>query len=129
MRVKEPRLLNVNPDFDALDEESKFFADRGIRAARCLGPDTSAACPLLAGEACPKAAGVDLILFQLDLSSPDHRKILRAYRDDHPAKVIAVVSAQEQLWWGSELEGVELIVGPPRISDLGALARRCVRPA
>lgn len=128
MRVREPRLLNVNPDFDALDDESEFFADHGINAARCLGPDTSTECPLLAGKLCPKAAGADLILFQLDLSNADHRRILRAYRDQHPALVVAVVSRQELIWCSSELEGVELIVGPPGTADLLTLAERC-RPA
>ena len=126
MPKKGRTLLNVNPDFDSLDEESEFFADHRVQGARCLGPDTSAECPLLSGRSCPKAAGADLILFQLDLNNADHRKILRSYRDEHPATVVAAVSPEEALWWSDELEGVEVIVGPPGTTDLKKLAERCL---
>ena len=119
-------LLDVNPDFESLDEESEFFAEHRVQAARCLGPDTSAECPLLAGKRCPKAAGADLILFQLDLNNAGHRRILRSYRDEHPATVVAVVSPEEALWWSDQLEGVEVIVGPPGTTDLKKLAERCL---
>ena len=124
--AKKLTLLNVNPDFDSLDEESDFFADHGVQAMRCLGPDTSAACPLLVGRGCPKASGADLILFQLDLDNVDHRRILRAYRDERAATVVAVVSPEEALWWSDELEGVEVMIGPPGTGDLKKLSERCL---
>lgn len=115
-------LLNVNPDFDSLDEETELFASLGVSASRCLGPNTSAGCPLLVGRACKTVDAATTILFQLDLDTPNHRLLLRAYRDNPDRRIVAVVSPEERDRWAGELGGLELIVGPPRVSDLRGVA-------
>ena len=115
-------ILNVNSDFESLDEEEAFFRDVGVDTVRCLGPDTSDGCWVLGGRECPKASRARVILCELDLDNEGHRHILAAYRESG-AEVLVVVSSEEKARWGSELVGVTTIVGPPTRSDLTRVAR------
>jgi hypothetical protein len=117
------KILDVNPDFESLDEESEFFKHADADSLRCLGPNTSAGCPVLDGRACPKANDATVILCQLDLDNEGHRHILAAYRETD-ADVIAVVSPEDNIRWNADLSDVTIIVGPPTRSDLEDIARR-----
>jgi hypothetical protein len=115
-----PVLLDVGAEFDVLDEEEEFFTKLGVDVLRCLGPDTSAGCPVLEGRPCPKLARADVILCQLDLNTPDHRAIFETYRKHRG--LVAIVSLEESRRWSDVLEDVEIVIGPPSRARLAAIA-------
>jgi hypothetical protein len=64
------------------------FTAAGIDVALCHGPDhTPAECPVVRGEACPLAAGADVVLFDL---GPTRGEVFEARRRVHPATPVVL---------------------------------------
>jgi hypothetical protein len=90
----------------------------------CHGPDPGTGCPLLRGEGCEKFDEAHGIAFELDLDRPQHRAILRRYRDlARPEVPIRVLVAAEQAEEYAEfLEPFEVWTHDPNVADLDGFA-------
>ena len=90
----------------------------------CNGPDTATICPLLGGEGCEKFESAHGIVFELDLERPQHRAILRRYRelgrDDLPIR--AVVTPEQARQYADELADVEVWNHSPSVAELDGFA-------
>lgn len=124
-RPRPPVILDVNPDFDSLDDEVALFESRGLSVERCRGPASAVDCPVLRGKACPKALKADLILCQLDLDNDEHRTIVEGYRRDG-RRLVLVVSPEEVDHWPSLLGDAGYVAGPPDDAALEEIASLCI---
>ena len=90
----------------------------------CHGPDHATLCPLLAGEGCDEFASAHGVIFQLDLDRPQHRAILRRYRElarrDVPIRV--VTSPHQAARYAEELRDIEVIAHDTTVADLDGFA-------
>lgn len=90
----------------------------------CHGPDHATLCPLLAGKGCDDFASAHGVIFQLDLDRPQHRAILRRYRElarsDVPIRV--VTSAEQAVRYAEELRDIEVIAHDATVADLDGFA-------
>lgn len=110
--MRNPVILDVNPDPDALDWEQDWLARQEVEVVRCRGPHASRACPLLQGKPCGKIARADGVLFQLSLDREDHREILETYARTLDVPVRAVVSEADKTKYPDLLAQVEVVVPP-----------------
>lgn len=113
---------------DSPEGEERF--DRSIlermdhEVTVCNGPETAALCPLLGGKGCEKFESAHGIVFELDLERPQHRAILRRYRelarDDLPIRV--VVTPEQARRFATEVADVEVWTHSPTVADLDGFA-------
>jgi len=105
-------------------KDKEFLEKLGHRVMVCNGPAGGALCPILSGEGCPLAEGADGIVFELDLDRPQHRAILKQYkeslREDLPIRV--VVSPQQSAAYPDLLRGLKVLQSIPGAADLDGLA-------
>ncbi len=67
---------------DGVDPDGQEFLEQlGHPVKVCHGPKHGQLCPILSGTGCPLAEGAEGIVFELDLDRPQHRAILRTYKD------------------------------------------------
>ena len=87
----ESLLLVDIPEGETTDLE--FLAGLGHSVVVCHGPEHGHLCPILSGAGCPLAEDAHGILFFLDLDRPQHRAILKEYKEglrgDVPIRVRA----------------------------------------
>jgi hypothetical protein len=112
-------ILDVTPGDGQFD--ARFLEAAGHPVSICHGPDHGTLCPVLK-DGCPMVDEAHGVVFQLDLDRPQHRAILRRYRE--------VLSDDVPLWVsvrpGQDAEYVELlhhvhvVVGEPGVVDLDA---------
>jgi hypothetical protein len=83
-------------------------------------------CPLLGGEGCSKFDAAHGIVFQLDLDRPQHRAIIKRYRDvARPDLPIRVVVGPDQADRYPELLGeFEVWTHEPTVAELDGFAAR-----
>ena len=90
----------------------------------CHGPEAATVCPLLAGKGCDDFTQAHGVVFQLDLDEPQHRAIVRRYRElarpDVPIRVI--VTAAQAVQYAEELRDVELLTHLPTVAELDGFA-------
>jgi len=90
----------------------------------CSGPATKELCPLLGGTGCPKFDEAHGIVFELDLERPQHRAIVKRYRelgrDDLPIRV--VVAAEQHDRYAGLLADVQVWDHEPTVADLDGFA-------
>lgn len=101
-----------------------FLEDLGHPVVVCHGPGPGRLCPILAGEACPKAEAAHGVVFALNLERPQHRKILERYKEVLSEGVpISVVTDPEmaQRYHGL-LRDVGVWTSSPGNADLDGLA-------
>jgi hypothetical protein len=86
----------------------------------CEGPEVRHLCPLLGGEGCERFGQAHGIVFKLDLDRPQHRAILRRYRElgraDLPIRVVC--TPEQAARYGDVLREVEVWDHEPSIADL-----------
>jgi hypothetical protein len=115
-------LFDIPASETPVDQE--FLVRLGYPVDVCHGPQGERKCPLVEGKGCPLAENAHGIVFELDLSRPEHRAILRTYkrelRQDMPIRV-AVRPGQEQEY-APLLEGLRVWTHTPVAGDLDALA-------
>jgi hypothetical protein len=116
-------LIDVSAGSDIAIDKS-FLEGLGHPVVVCHGPPQGHLCPILSGTGCPMAEDSHGIIFELDLDRPQHRAILRRYREllaeDVPIR--AVVSAEQQEKYADALAGVEVWSREPTAGDLDAFA-------
>ena len=115
-------LIDAMAGSDAFDSDMLERFGHPVRV--CHGPDHGGLCPLLAGTGCEDFNDAHGILFELDLDRPQHRAILRRYRDiARPEVPIRVVTTAEQAdRHAYMLEDIEVLTHSPTVSDLDGFA-------
>jgi hypothetical protein len=115
-------LLDVTAGEGAFDRDLLERFGHAVKV--CHGPDDATLCPLLAGRGCDDFAQAHGVIFELDLDRPQHRAIVRRYRDlaraDIPIRVVA--SAEQVACYAEELRGIELCTHAPTVADLDGFA-------
>jgi hypothetical protein len=90
----------------------------------CHGPEHATLCPLLAGKGCDQFTRAHGVIFELDLDRPQHRAIVRRYRELARSGVpIRVVTSTEQAArYAEKLFGIEVLTHAPTVADLDGFA-------
>jgi hypothetical protein len=106
------------------DFDRSFLERAGHAVVVCHGPDHATLCPILTGTGCQKVDDAHGIVFVLDLERPQHRAILKRYREvTRPEVPIrAVVRPGQRDRFAAALEGVELWEHEPTVADLDGFA-------
>ena len=109
---------------DEEDFDRSFLEDTGHRVAVCHGPDHATLCPMLAGTGCHMVDEAHGIIFVLDLDRPQHRAILRRYREvTRPEVPIrAVVHPGQRERFSGTLDGIQLWEHEPTVAQLDGFA-------
>ncbi|MEA1902697.1 MAG: hypothetical protein U9N56_04140 [Actinomycetota bacterium] len=119
---EESVILVDIPDGETTDVA--FLEGLGHSVVVCHGPEDKTLCPLLAGEGCRMAEGAHGVVFLLDLDRPQHRAILKQYkdilRDDIPLRV--KVTPEQASQYSSLLWGIHTWTDLPGTGDLDGFA-------
>ena len=109
---------------EAATFDQSFLERNGHPVVMCHGPDHKTLCPLLAGAGCDMVSSAHGIVFLLDLDRPQHRAILRKYREvvrpDVPIR--AVVKPGQRQQYAEALDRIEVWEHEPTAGDLDGLA-------
>jgi hypothetical protein len=125
--MAEPRgglvLLDVGPG--ASGEFDRSMLERlDHPVSVCNGPDVGGLCPLLGGTGCEHFDDAHGIVFALDLERPQHRAIVRKYRDlgreDLPIRVVCTPEQAQR--YADVLADVEVWDHEPTVADLDGFA-------
>jgi len=96
----------------------------------CHGPEHATLCPLLAGKGCAEFTQAHGVIFELDLDRPQHRAILRRYRElaraDVPIRV--VTSGEQATRYAEELRGIDVVAHDLTVADLDGFAAEVEAP-
>ena len=115
-------LLDVTAGAGEFDQD--ILKRLGHPVKVCHGPEHATLCPLLAGKGCDEFAEAHGVVFELDLDRPQHRAILRRYRElarpDVPIRVVA--SAEQAAQYAQDLRGVEVLTHAFTVADLDGFA-------
>jgi hypothetical protein len=116
-------LLDVSPGGDETFERS-FLERVGHPAVVCHGPHEGALCPLLAGSGCADFESAHGIVFELDLDRPQHRAIVRRYRDLAPdgMPIRVVVTSEQADRYRDLLADLQVWTHEPTAADLDGFA-------
>lgn len=111
---------------EPLDIDTEFLERLGHPVQVCHGPEHKQLCPILSGTGCPVAEGAHGIIFELDLDRPQHRAILRKYRqvvaEDVPIR--AVVRPGQEETYAADLAGIDVWTRPPTTGELDGFAAK-----
>lgn len=115
-------LLDVTAGLDAFQQDLLERFGHAVKV--CHGPEHGSLCPLLAGVGCDDFESAHGVLFELDLDRPQHRAILRRYREFARPEVPirAVVSAEQAARYADQLVGIEILTHAPSVADLDGFA-------
>lgn len=121
--MSEPSLVLVDiPDGQQVD--TGFLEGLGHTVAVCHGPRPKQLCPILSGQGCEMAEVAHGIVFLLDMDRPQHRAILKRYkeilRDDVPIRV--KVTAEQAREYSELLKGIQTWTENPAAGDLDGFA-------
>ncbi len=115
-------LLDVTAGSGAFDRDMLERFGHVVKV--CHGPEHATLCPLLAGKGCEEFTQAHGVIFELDLDRPQHRAILRRYRElaraDVPIRV--VTSAEQATRYAEELRGIEVVAHDSTVADLDGFA-------
>ena len=104
--------------------DRQFLEQLGHRVMVCPGPGKGTLCPILSGEGCALVEGAQGIVFELDLDEPQHRAILKRYketvRSDVPVRVVVRPGQAEK--YPDVVKGLKVLTHEPVAGDLDALA-------
>ena len=116
-------LLDALPGHDR-DFDQSLFERWEHPVQRCAGPEVGTLCPLLGGRGCPRFEQAHGIVFKLDLDRPQHRAIVRRYRDlgrtDLPIRVRCRRGQADR--YAALLAEVEVWDHEPTTADLDGFA-------
>ncbi len=127
MDLRGAILIDVSAQ-ESVSFETEFLEGLGHPVLVCHGPPHAELCPILAraslGRACDKVEDAHGVIFELDLDRPQHRAILRRYREILPEDVPirAVVREGQAEQYGDILVGVSVWEHSPTAADLDGFA-------
>jgi hypothetical protein len=114
-------LLDVTSGGGAFEQDLVERLGHPVRV--CHGPGDGV-CPLLAGKGCPDFEAAHGVIFELDLDRPQHRDVLRRYRDlareDVPVR--AVVRPDQAERYADMLGDIEVMTHEPNVAELDGFA-------
>jgi len=115
-------LLDVSSGRGVFDEE--LLGRFGHTVKVCHGPDHGVLCPLLAGRGCEDFENAHGVLFELDLDRPQHRAILRRYRDlaRPEVPIRAIITTDQAMRYADQLRDIEVLTHDPSVADLDGFA-------
>jgi hypothetical protein len=115
-------LLDVTAGADPFDETMLERLGHPVKV--CHGPEHGELCPLLRGARCPDFEDAHGVIFELDLDRPQHRAILRRYRElareDVPIR--AIVSPEQAARYADQLRDIEVLTHDSTVADLDGFA-------
>jgi hypothetical protein len=115
-------LLDVASGTDTFDQD--LLERLGHPVRMCHGPDHGTLCPLLAGRGCAEFESAHGVIFELDLDRPQHRAILRRYRElarpDVPIRAVILAGQAER--YASLLRDIEVLTHESTVADLDGFA-------
>ena len=116
-------LIDVTAFSDA-EIDADFLERLGHPVRMCHGPPHGQLCPILSGEGCTLVDESHGIIFELDLDRPQHRAILKRYREvvaeDVPIR--AVVKPGQEVEYADALVGIEVWTHSPSAGELDGFA-------
>jgi len=116
-------LLDVTPGLEG-EFDASFLERTDHPVVMCHGPEVKMLCPLLGGEGCSKFEMAHGVVFKFDLDRPQHRAILRRYRDlarpDLPIR--ALVEPGQEVRYADLLVDIEVWDHEPTAADLDGFA-------
>jgi hypothetical protein len=115
-------LVDVTDSGDTFDQD--VLARLGHHVKVCHGPRHGTLCPLLAGTGCEDFEDAHGVLFELDLDRPQHRAILRRYRElaRPEIPIRAIVTPEQAERYAEELSDIEVLSHAPSVADLDGFA-------
>ena len=121
MAEKRSVILDVTPGDGRFDR--RFLEAAGHPVLMCHGPDHGTVCPILK-DGCSMVDDAHGVVFQLDLDRPQHRAILRRYKEVIADDVPLWVSVQpgQDTEYAELLANTRVVVGEPGSADLDAFA-------
>lgn len=104
--------------------DRSFLERTGHPVVVCHGPEHASLCPILSGAGCQMVDDAHGIVFVLDLERPQHRAIVKRYREVTKPEVPirAVVHPGQKERFGAALEGIELWEHAPTAAELDGFA-------
>jgi hypothetical protein len=115
-------LLDVTSGLGGFEKDLLVRFGHPVRV--CHGPDHGTLCPLLADKGCEDFESAHGVIFELDLDRPQHRAILRRYRDlaraDVPIR--AVVRPDQAERYAELLRDIEVLTHDPSVAELDGFA-------
>jgi len=115
-------LLDITSADDGFDRDLLERFGHAVKV--CHGPAHGALCPLLAEKGCADFEQAHGVLFELDLDRPQHRAILRRYRElaRPEVPIRAIVTSGQAVRYAGEFSDVELLPHAPNVADLDGFA-------
>jgi hypothetical protein len=115
-------LLDVTAGAGAFDRDLLERFGHAVRV--CHGPEHGTLCPLLSGAGCDHFTEAHGVIFELDLDRPQHRAVVRRYRDLARAEIPirVVTSADQAARYAEDLRGIEVCTHTPTVADLDGFA-------
>ena len=116
-------ILDVTPGDAGFD--TSFLEPLGHPVLVCHGPDMGTACPILK-DSCSMVENAHGVVFQLDLDRPQHRAILKRYKEviAEDVPIWASVQPGQDDQYADLLEGIDVVIGEPGPADLDGFAAR-----
>ncbi len=117
----EGLILDVTPADGEYDRS--FLEKLGHPVLICHGPEMGHTCPILKGG-CEMVDDAHGIMFQIDLDRPQHRAILRRYKEvvAEDVPIVVVVREGQRGKYRDLLVGVQVWETEPTISELDGFA-------
>ena len=116
-------LIDVSSGTD-IEIDRTFLERLGHPVRVCHGPPHKTLCPILAGTGCPLVDEAHGIIFELDLDRPQHRAILKRYRqvvaEDVPIR--AVIKPGQAEAHPEALDGIEIWTHNPSTGEMDGFA-------
>lgn len=116
-------LIDVSSDSD-IEIDRVFLEKLGHPVRVCHGPEHGTLCPILAGTGCTLAEEAHGIIFELDMRRPQHRAILKRYRElvaeDVPIR--AIIRPGQEVEYADVLFGIEVWTHDPTTGELDGFA-------
>lgn len=121
---EERSVVLLDAEHGAEEFDREILERLGHPVTVCNGPEVGTLCPLLGGHGCPKFEQAHGIVFALDLDRPQHRAILRRYREagreDLPIRVVVRPDQAER--YADLLGEVQVWTSEPTVADLDGFA-------
>lgn len=102
-------LIDIS-DGAAADFDRDLLERMGHPVVVCHGPPHASLCPILGKTGCPKVDEAHGIIFELDLDRPQHRAILKRYREvvAEDVPIAAVVRPGQDTEYADILHGISV---------------------
>src|SRR5947209_14807998 len=110
-------LLDVTAGAGAGAFDRDLLERLGHVVRMCHGPEHGTLCPLLAGRGCDDFTEAHGVIFELALDRPQHRAVVRRYRELARAEIPirVVTSAEQAARYAEDLRGIEVCTHAPTV--------------